>query len=158
MVTVQVLCICKVCGEEYTFTKDCPNGLEAEKTRRWAEKNSCTCKKCYITAKQQQFEELTQSLSLPQIQGRSEKQIGFADTLRNQYISRNTERVLYAHKELQKVNPAMVPVAAMKRNLRIEDCVPEAFRRVGFEKEYICLTSSDAGVIIDALKTKIYAK
>lgn len=151
-VSVSIDCFCRKCGEIFTVKKEFPNGLEAEIGAKKIEKQRTLCNECFVSEMQKKNARIAQQLGLPEIVGGSEKQIRFAQSLRERYIQKNEERILYIQAELSKINPAMIPLTAQKHGIPEKTCVPEAFKRIHFEREYICLTENNAKRLIDALR------
>lgn len=149
MVIAEVECVCSKCQKIFIFKKECHNGLDAEKARRYALKHRDTCPECYAAEQHQLAMDRAVALNLPEIRGRTEKQISFAFSLRDKYITSHEVGIRYAMTQLDKVNPNRIPPAAQKRGLEEEECVEEAFRRVDLHKEFLCLTESDARILID---------
>lgn len=152
MEKIHVNCNCKNCQCEFIFEKTCENGLEAEKAKKWAARYKKICPVCLEKEREQQRAERAQMLGLPQVIGCSNKQIAYAEKLRDRYIVANMEYVLSAKEHLEKIDPARVERIAKQWGLENEMCIPEAFKGVGMYEEYICLTEENASKIIEVLK------
>lgn len=79
---------CKECGEYFEIRKKCFNRTEADNYEMWASDNITLCKKCrFENKKAADMEEVSDFVkSLPEIVGKSEKQIAFAKNLRDNLI------------------------------------------------------------------------
>lgn len=90
MAKARVTCTCKTCGA--TFTKETikRNRAEADSWEAWAAENIDICPDCYRAEKKQKEAErvAARSQQLPQLQG-SEKQVAWANTIRDKMISEN---------------------------------------------------------------------
>ena len=157
MEIARVECFCKNCGDLFVFEKECQNRLEAEALEKWAAKKKTLCPKCYRGSQQLRTSQLSAELKLPAITG-TEKQIQYAQSLRDRYVTKHEGAVRAALRELEKINPNRIPIVAQERNLRDADCVPEAFWCYGLFKEYICLTENRAQVLITQLREPVPAK
>lgn len=83
-------CTCKTCGATFTRETIKRSRSEADSWEAWAVENIDTCPDCY-RAQQQQKEkalEAARSSQLPHLQG-SEKQVAWANAIRNKMISEN---------------------------------------------------------------------
>lgn len=154
MIIAEVECVCHICRKIFLFKKECHNGLEAERVNRYARKHRDTCPACYAEAQQQLAQNRAVALNLPEIVGRSEKQISFAFSLRDKYISAHESSIQYTLKQLDKINPNRIPPVAQKHGIDEEMCVEEAFRRIDLYKEFLCLTENNAQLLIEALTYK----
>lgn len=90
MVKARATCTCKICGATFTRETIKRNRAEADSWEAWAAENIDTCPDCYRAEKKQKEAERVASRSqqLPQLQG-SEKQVAWANTIRNKMISEN---------------------------------------------------------------------
>lgn len=151
---VEVACFCKYCGEMFTRQRECRDEIEAERMRLWARDYSGMCPKCYKANEEQKAMARAAKLNLPIIIGRTTKQIKFAFTLRDQYITSHKDAIQYAINKLQDINPEEVEKVSAEMGVDKDSCVELAFRKMGRYAEYICLTESDASLIIEALKSQ----
>lgn len=149
MVTISVECQCKTCKKTFLFVKECRNGFEAEKKEKWAKRHKDSCPDCYKASQQEEAIRKAEELGLPELIGRSEKQVQFAFSLRNRYIQKNEKLIQKAQAEIDKLNPQSIALLAQQKDMSQEDCVEEAFERVGLRKAYICLVEQSAQTIID---------
>lgn len=89
-------CHCVECGKDFTFRKEKRNRKDADEFEIWAAANITLCPDCSWKEKQQQekaaleeyISDFSQQHPLPEIQGVSEKQIAYADSLRNKFIAK----------------------------------------------------------------------
>lgn len=90
MAKARVTCTCKICGATFTRETIKRNRAEADSWEAWAAENIDTCPSCYRAEKKQKEAEhvAARSQQLPQLQG-SEKQVAWANSIRNKMISEN---------------------------------------------------------------------
>lgn len=90
MAMAEVELVCSTCGKTFTHRKKRYNRADADQYEEWARAHIDTCPDCF-RAKQQKEKELeaaARSSQLPQLQG-SEKQVAWANTIRDKMISEN---------------------------------------------------------------------
>lgn len=90
MAKARVTCTCKICGATFTRETIKRNRAEADNWDAWAAENIDTCPDCFRAEKKQKEAErvAARSQQLPQLQG-SEKQVAWANTIRDKMISEN---------------------------------------------------------------------
>lgn len=103
---VEVELICKTCKEPFTYKRSCHNALEAEILEYKAvHRRKPICPACL--KKEQDAAELAKAaeMGLPILMGRSEKQISYALSLRNRYISQHPSALKAAQRNLALTTP-----------------------------------------------------
>lgn len=84
-------CTCPTCGAKHTFTNSLRNRREADNWKEWVESHGRECPDCYRARRNaglaEEAEPLIKKYQLPEITGKSEKQINFAAVLRNAYLA-----------------------------------------------------------------------
>ena len=94
-------CKCNKCGAKFEKVQFRPNRKMADEWKAWAEENCTTCPDCWAKVKQEkdaaEAEALIEGLHLPEIVGKSEKQVKYASDLRNKYIVRSAEYIRFMH-------------------------------------------------------------
>ena len=94
MATAIVQCKCATCGKDFEIRKKCCNRADAEGFEKYAVAHYDECKECYKKRIREEREEigaeLAAKMTLPEITGKSEKQIGYAYSMRNQALARLT--------------------------------------------------------------------
>ncbi len=90
MAKARVTCTCKICGATFTRETIKRNRAEADNWEAWAAENIDTCPGCFRAQqqKEKELEAAARSSQLPQLQG-SEKQVAWANTIRDKMISEN---------------------------------------------------------------------
>ena len=150
---IEVECICKVCGEPFTVKQSCRDMLEVEiQSRKILNRRKPVCSTCYFAEKKAQAEEKVSKMGLPELIGRSEKQIEYALSLRTRYITSHEVQINRVQNELARINEELLKKAAKIRKTDEEGYLEEALDRVGLKKAYLCLTEVNAQRLIDNLK------
>ena len=91
MAMANVKLICKACGNEFEWRKECSNRRDAESSEAWAQRNIDLCpacrKKAYREAKAAELAEDVKNLpmALPENLTGSDKQIAWAKDIRAKY-------------------------------------------------------------------------
>ena len=96
MAMANAKCHCVECGKDFIFKKEKRNRKDADDFEIWAAANITLCPDCSWKEKQQQekaaledyISNFSQQHPLPEIQGVSEKQIAYADSLRSKFIAK----------------------------------------------------------------------
>lgn len=89
MAKASVKLICEVCGESFTWFRQCGNRDEANRVEKWARESITVCPRCSFEAKKEleneKAKEKTEKLSLPRLEG-TEKQVAWANTIRLKFV------------------------------------------------------------------------
>jgi len=141
MAMANARCKCSKCGTYFTVSKKCHSREEADNFESWAESCVDMCQDCKRSEKQDRdkavFSELSATYVFPEIDGVSEKQINYADNLRQRYVANN-------QKYIDKANKVIA---------RLGYDIPKADLDAAFlYQAYVCLTEKNAHKIIDTLK------
>ena len=149
-------CKCKKCGETFTKENVLQNRSDANRWAEWAEANITLCPKCWGEAQREQEEErykaLKDELRLPEITGKSDKQIAFADDLRARYVAQHAEELRKMRGQIDGVNAEAVTKVMAEENLNEDGAMRKAFAWMpSMYTRYIALTSSSAQELIDQL-------
>ena len=149
-------CTCKYCGKQFEKVAFRRNRAEADSFVVWAEHNIDQCPECYKSAQEaeakKKFDTLKEYYNFPAIVGVSDKQKAYADTLRNRFVSNNTEMIARVK---QMIDDSSDEIAKMADETgKTEDAIiREALKHhYGMLPAYIVLTSADAREIIDTLR------
>ncbi|MBR3795720.1 MAG: hypothetical protein IKK34_06795 [Clostridia bacterium] len=156
MAIAKVDITCKDCGCTFTHRKSCHSRPEADDYERWASRNITICPECnhkhrvaamVDTLKQHGF-------ALPELTGVSDKQIAYAQSVRERYLLDNLNRVDKYRRFQGRLNDAeqMAQLAQVctEQGTTVEDAINEYKRSMGFDTMQIMLTSANAGEILDA--------
>lgn len=100
-------CVCATCGEEFTHIKDCFNRKEADSYEEWASANITECPECRRARLKREnavaAAEIISKYGFPEITGVSEKQISYANDLRNKYLCKeHTVREIETYDKIMK--------------------------------------------------------
>lgn len=90
MAMAEVELVCSTCGKTFTHRKKRYNRADADQYEEWARAHIDTCPDCFRAQqqKEKELEAAARSSQLPQLQG-SEKQVAWANTIRDKMISEN---------------------------------------------------------------------
>lgn len=148
-------CECGYCGKMFEEVIVRRNRKEADSCAAWARKYWNQCPECYREAQQSNnakvFAELDKRCNFPEIVGVSDKQKAYAESRREQYVAKNSVRIMRAKMRLDSIDRDALASIAKERG-KDEGCIlDEAFRSHAMLAEYIALTCTDARTIIEML-------
>lgn len=161
-----VMCKCEKCGKEFKKEKICHNRAEADNFEEWAKENCTECPECYKARMEllrtQKAKEIKEKYDLPEIVGASEKQVAYANSLRDEYVAfcaRDSfgvnyfERIDEMRDELNQY-PDRVAKKSAQMGLTEQEYIEKKISRV-YPTEYKLLTMTNAGEIIEILKFRV---
>lgn len=149
-------CTCKYCGKQFEKVAFRRNRAEADSFVVWAEHNIDQCPECYKSAQEaveeKMFDALNEQYNFPAIVGVSDKQKAYADTLRNRYVTGNTEMLARVKQMIYDSSDEIAKMA--DETGKTEDAIiREALKHhCSMFPAYIVMTSTDASEIIDTLR------
>ena len=150
-------CKCEKCGETFEKIAFKYNRTEADKWQEWAEENCTICPDCWRKETQEKdavkVAEIIERFNLPEITGKSDKQIKYASDLRNKLLAQkeSAERLSGI---VQFLNDEKCKGKAAKRGMSIEEYVEKQAARawvINGKALCIILRTGEARDIIDAL-------
>lgn len=149
-------CTCAKCGANFEKVQFRPNRKMADEWKEWAEENCTTCPDCWQKEKQEKdaakSAEIIERFSLPEITGKSEKQIKFAADLRTKLLVKpETEKSLQLIAEC--LNDEKCKAQAEKEGMSVEALVAKAAKRKWYNGDalWTVYKFGEARYIIDAL-------
>lgn len=149
-------CTCAKCGEKFEKVHFGYNRKDADQWKEWAEENCTICPDCWRKLQQEEdaakAAEIIERFSLPEITGKSEKQIKFANDLRNKLLAKpETAKNLQLIAEC--LNKEQCKEQAEKEGMSVEALVAKAAkcRWHNGEALWTVYKSGEARYIIDAL-------
>lgn len=151
-------CVCEKCGKAFIKVKTCSNRREANEFEEWAEQNITLCPECYQKQlkeeKEKKMEECLEknAFSLTTINGVSEKQIQYADTLRKRHIANNIDRVDLVIRLISSIDKIRLESLCKELNKTEKEIIALSMQRNGLYKTYAALYTSEAKDIIETLK------
>ncbi len=150
-------CTCERCGETFTRKNMLQNRSDANRWAEWAEANITLCPKCWGKAQREQetacYDELKTELRLPEITGKSDKQIAFAHDLRVRYIAQHAEEMRKMRCQIDNVNAEAVAKVMAEEGVDEDGAMRKAFEGMpSMRMRYIVLTSGSARELIDQLR------
>lgn len=153
-------CTCEKCGEEFEIYKKCYNRRDADEFEEYAAAHYTECRKCYrarvAAANVDKAKAVIEKYNMPTITGASEKQINYANTLRDKYLANisdsKIEKAIYLISD-DKCKQKMQELADKRFNGDLEKARFAMFVNYDLDDNIaVLLTESNAGKIIDALK------
>lgn len=159
MATAQFTLTCPTCGQEFEVRKTCRNTAEATRYKAWAEANPYDCPACYKAAKTAETAAkaaaVTAHVPMPEITGKSDKQIQYANDLRTKYLASDHPRIPYWDKLTATIRTGdfaqSVTRLSQKSDITLPDAVYQSLHRLGLDVLVILHATPDAGEIIDLL-------
>lgn len=160
-----VMCKCEKCGKEFKKEKICHNRSEANSFEEWAKENCTECPECYKARIESQKAEkanvLKEKYNLPEIIGASEKQVNYANSLRDEYIVcakdsfgvSNFDLIDEMRDELNQY-PDRIAKKSAQIGLTEQEYIENKIKRC-YPIEYKLLTMTNAGEIIEILKFRV---
>lgn len=150
-------CKCEKCGETFEKIAFKYNRTEADKWQAWAEENCTICPDCWRKLQQEEdaskAAEIIERFNLPEITGKSDKQIKYASDLRNKLLAQkeSAERLAGI---VRFLNDEKCREDAAKQGMSIEEYAEKQAARawvINGKALCIILRTGEARDIIDAL-------
>lgn len=151
MARVIAECKCEVCGVLFKKVAFKRNRTEADSWKEWAEENCKECPECYAKRMAQENAEKVQSLNLPEITGKSEKQIAYALDLRVKYAVNHTREIKYVKKMLHIAQTDEAKAQAAAAGMTVEEVFKATIEKLHLESALVCVIETEAHKIIEAL-------
>ena len=131
MAKARVTCTCKICGATFTRETIKRNRSEADSWEAWAAENIDTCPGCFRAQqqKEKELEAAARSSQLPQLQG-SEKQVAWANAIRNKMISENQVAKGIIDGEFQNPDGSVLTFRQAKEIWSVGGFTPESKKTV----------------------------
>lgn len=149
-------CRCSQCGAKFEKVQFRPNRKMADEWKEWAEENCTTCPDCWQKEQQEKAAAkaaaIIERFSLPEITGKSERQIKFAADLRNKLLVQpETAKNLQLIAEC--LNNEQCKEQAEKEGMSVEAWVAKAIKRKWYNGDalWTVYKFGEARYIIDAL-------
>ena len=163
MAKASIMCKCEKCGKEFKKEKICHNRREANEFEEWAKGNCTECPDCYKARIESERAEksrvLKEKYNLPEIVGVSEKQVAYANSLRDDYIAfygkdsfgvSLFDRMHEMRDEINQ-NPDRAAKKSAELGLTEREYIENKIKRC-YPTEYKLLSMTNAGEIIELLK------
>ena len=166
MAKASVMCKCEKCGKEFKKEKICHNRREADRFEEWAKENCTECPECYKarieSQKAEKAKALKEKYNLPEIVGVSEKQVAYANSLRDEYVAfcaKDSSGVnlfdsMYEMRDELNQYPDRVAKKSAQMGLTEQEYIENKIKRC-YPIEYKLLTMTNAGEIIEILKFRV---
>ena len=145
------ICMCATCGIEFEKVAFKRNRTEADSWQEWAEANCDECPECYAKRMAQENAEKVQALGLPEITGKSEKQIRYAFDLRTKYAVDHTKEIRYIKKMFQIAQTDEAKAQAAAAGMTVEEVFKATIEKMHLQSALVCVIETEAHKIIEAL-------
>lgn len=149
-------CTCATCGAKFEKVQFRPNRKMADEWKEWAEENCTTCPDCWQKEKQEKdaakAAAIIERFSLPEITGKSERQIKFAADLRTKLLVKpETAQNLQLIAEC--LSDERCKAQAEKEGMSVEEWVAKSAKRKWYNGDalWTVYKFGEARYIIDAL-------
>lgn len=161
MAIAKITVTCRVCGKQFDHRKACRNRREANEYESWAENHVDTCPEC--RSKRIADEKLAllnavlgkYDLTLPELEGVSEKQISYAVSVRNRYLSGDIASVKqYGEGMMQFADNAYMQEfekECTKHGMTSEEGIAYTIKEAGLYTIHFLLTCKSAREILDRM-------
>lgn len=148
-------CTCSKCGAKFEKVHFGYNRKDADQWKEWAEETLDTCPDCWWKEQQEKnaakAAEAISELHLPEIVGKSERQIQYAADLRNKAVINSATRAKL-EKIIKLLNSDKYKEIAEQQGISVEEAVGKMMQRRWQHPKLIkVVTSGEAREIIDAL-------
>lgn len=156
-------CTCAKCGKNFEVTQICYNREEANRFEDYAERNYTECRDCYrdriAKENSEKAKNIIEKYGFPAaIEGKSEKQINYANNLRDKYLVKCATSRLEALDDFCKgiaddnYLKALKEEADQSYNGDVEKLKAEIMEYYDIAKLYVLKAETNASAIIDLLK------
>lgn len=159
MATARLQCTCATCGKEFEVVKTLRNTRQAEEWKKWADGKFDECKECYrdrINAENAaKAKVIYQQYHIPAITEGSEKQISYANNLRDRYVVEYEDRFKTVYRILRSpIDEADQLHKSMQLHgiANEEEALHMLLDRPTLETAHALMTETDAKKIIDMLR------
>ena len=151
-----VKCTCKTCGSTFTVDAVKHSRKEVESWEAWASSYYDECPACYkartAARDDAKYDELNAQYHFPALVTGSEKQMDYAMRLRKRaVVSANPDDLKYVVDQLNETSADDIKALADESHMDVDAFVRATHKKYGLLTEYVCLTETDAGKLIDAL-------
>lgn len=161
MAVARVTLVCPTCGVEFTKTKTCYNRKEADRWEEYMKTTDMECPECYAARKAHAAAEINAKFGMPEITGVSDKQIKYANDLRNKYLlTLDVEKVSAAVDRMKEMlangewEQGCTKVSA-KSGASVAKVQYNALRAQGIAKLVVLMHTTDAHTLIDMLNDEM---
>lgn len=145
------ICMCATCGTEFEKVAFKRNRTEADSWQEWAEANCDECPECYAKRMAQENAKKVQALGLPEITGKSEKQIRYAFDLRTKYAVDHTKEIRYIKKMFQIAQTDEAKAQAAAAGMTVEEVFKATIEKMHLQSALVCAIETEAHKIIETL-------
>lgn len=161
MAIAKINLVCSKCGCAFEHRKECFSRRDADSYEEWAAANISECPTCARTRRKAEAScKLADKLAvlgrtLPKLEGVSDKQISYAESVRERYLASRLNDISYYHDGMQSLqNPdamAATLAACEEAGLTLEEGIAHDLKEIGLYDVHVALTSTSAREILDLL-------
>ena len=160
MAIAKITITCSECGCTFTHRKECFNRRDADNYESWAVNHIDTCPECHRKQKAAQKAAILAAelekhgFHLPELTGASNKQIAYAQSVRERYLADNLSCIEGYYKVQQLLNDAeqVANFACIceEHGMTVEDGIQQNMQAMGLTTVQMMLTSTSAREILDS--------
>lgn len=162
MAIAKIEITCSTCGKTFEHRKECHSRREADSYESWATAHITTCPECSrkerqerdAAALQAKLEEL--GISLPTIEGVSDKQIAYAQSVRERYLAGHLNLLSDYGKVHQLLNdPEQLAAYARsceEHGITLDEGIQQNLEYLRLTKVHLLVTSASAREILDKVR------
>lgn len=152
MAVATVQCVCDTCGEKFEIRRKFKTRKEADNWEAYMDGKTDTCVSCWKKEKEDRDAKTAAKYNLPAIEGASEKQIAYAEKLRNKYVAEKTEKIDYYLKIIEKTKTEEYLDACEKANQDPKEYLDKFLKHKRLEHIAELMCEKQASAIIDMCK------
>ena len=149
---------CEECGNEFEHRKKCYNSKDRESYETWATNNITICPECYLKHKRQEKREKREKFyteyGIPAITTGTEKQIAYANKLRDDYFELHESEYRYFVDCLKSAVQEDIEREAEEYGYTVDEYITEAYRSYGLSTAHKLNDLTNASEIIELLKVR----
>ena len=159
MAIARISITCDTCGKVFEHRHESHNRHEANSYEDWAKANITTCPECKRKASAADAQSKLQAtltrlgITLPALEGVSDKQVNYAISVRDRYLACNIKDITRYHKGMQAMADPAARAQAMASceaaGISYEDGLEITLRSAHLYDVHLALTSSSARAILD---------
>lgn len=161
MAITRITITCDTCGGNFEHRHESRNRRDADSYELWAIKNITTCPTCRRKAASESASAALNAalanlgITLPQIEGVSDKQVAYAQSVRDRILSADLRAITEYHRGMSSLQDpdtlAKTRAVCEAHGITLEEGIERDLKRCGLYRVHIAMTSTSAREILDKL-------